>query len=220
MKIIGISGSPRGRLSNTRKLVEDVVEGARSAGAEIEFVDLSDLTIDYCTACNMCHINGGCSKKDDIVPLHAKMLAADGLVLGSPVYFSSVTAQLKTLIDRFSDAIHCQMFLGKYACSVATAGGIEHDTATSYMNDILLRLGCTVVGAVGAAMAIPGSLEAAQDKATGLGKDLAQAINEHRQYPEQEAIHKTMQERFKHLITINKDNWPHEYEYWGGKGWL
>ena len=145
MHILAISGSPRGGLSNTRRLLDRVLEGARSGGAETELVDLGTMHIDYCIACGTCYVTGKCSRKDDFAALYEKMLASDGLVLGSPVYFSSVTAQLKTVIDRLSDAIHCQLFLGKYACSVATAGG--QDTATvGYMNDVLLRLGCTVVG--------------------------------------------------------------------------
>lgn len=113
MRILGISGSPRGQESNTRKLVERVVEGAKSVGAEAELVDLSEMNIAYCVACNACHITGKCTRKDDMIELHQKMLTCDGLVLGSPVYFSSVTAQLKTVIDRLSDVIHCQHFLGQ-----------------------------------------------------------------------------------------------------------
>lgn len=138
MHIIGISGSPRGRRSETRRLVEKVLEGARAAGAEVEFVDLGDVRIDYCVACDSCHITGTCSRDDEFEPLREKLLAADGLVLGSPLYFNSVTAQLKTMIDRLAEIIHCQLFLGKYACSVCVSGGEEHDVGTSYMNDLLL----------------------------------------------------------------------------------
>jgi multimeric flavodoxin WrbA len=220
MRIIAISGSPRGKQSSTRRLVELVLEGARGAGADVELVDLSELDIEYCLACNACHITGSCPIHDDAELLREKMLAADGIVWGSPLYFESVTAQLKTVIDRLSEIVHCQMFLGKYACSVATAGGAEQDTAIKFMNDILLRLGCSVVGGVGASMSIPGSFDDAQEDAIELGRELVKAFEEKRAYPEQDKMHAMMHERFKHLISANRDNWPHEYGYWQDKGWL
>jgi len=220
MRILGISGSPRGRNSNTRRLVERVLEGARSAGAETELVDLGELDIDFCTACGVCHVKGTCVLTDGIEPLRAKMLAADGLVLGSPVYFEGVTAQLKTVIDRLSDVVHCQKFLGKYGCSVGTSGGPEYDSVIDYTNDILVRFGCAVVGGVGASMSAPGSFDAAQSSAVELGRDLVRAFEDKRTYPDQDKLHAAMHERFKRLIIANKDTWPHEYEYWRGKGWL
>jgi multimeric flavodoxin WrbA len=220
MRILAISGSPRGKQSSTRRLAELVLEGARSAGAETELADLSELHICYCTACGACHVTGNCVIDDEMGPLREKMLAADGLVLGSPLYFEGVTAQLKTVIDRLSGVVHCQEFLGKYACSVATAGGPEQDTAINYMNDILVRLGCAVVGGVGASMSISGSFDAAQKSAVELGRDLVRAFEEKRTYPDQDKVHAAMHERFKHLITANKDNWPHEYDYWQSRGLL
>lgn len=220
MRILAISGSPRGKLSNTRRLVELVLEGARSAGAKTELADLSELHIGYCTACNACHVTGNCVLDDDVNPLREKMLAADGLVLGSPLYFEGVTAQLKTVIDRLSGIVHCQAFLGKYACSVATAGGAEQDKAIDYMNDILVRLGCAAVGGVGASMSMPGSFDAVQKSAVELGRDLVRAFEEKRTYPNQDKVHAAMRERFKHLVTANKDNWPHEYAYWQSRGLL
>ncbi|MCX8052187.1 MAG: flavodoxin family protein [Armatimonadetes bacterium] len=220
MNILGVSGSPRGQRSDSRRLVERVLEGAEAAGARVELVDLGDLHIEYCLACDSCHARGTCSRTDDVVPLKEKMLAADGLVLGSPLYFNSVTAQLKTVIDRMADVIHCQRFLGKYGCSVCVSGGPEHEIGTSYMNSVLVRLGCWIVGAVGATRSVPGSFEEAQHDATVLGHDLVQAIQEKRKYPEQEIIHAEMRERFRQLIILNKDRWPHEYEYWRDMKWL
>lgn len=220
MRILAITGSPRGRQSTTRQLVELVLEGAKSAGAEVELIDLSEIKVGYCTACMACHIGGKCPIKDDFAPVLDKMLSSDGLIFGSPNYFNSVTAQLKTAIDRLSGPIHCQQFLGKYACSVGSAGGPEHELVTTYMNDILIRLGCAVVGAVGASPGIPGSLDTAKEAASVLGRELVEAITEKRAYPEQEAVHAAMHERFKYLVNANKDNWPYEYQYWQSKGWL
>lgn len=220
MRILAISGSPRGRQSATRKLVEQVLEGAKSAGAEVELVDVSETNIAYCTACGACHISGKCPVRDDFGPVRQKLQECDGLVLASPNYFNTVTAQLKSVLDRLSSEIHCQMFLGKYACSVSTAGGPEFDLVNDYLDGVLVRLGCSCIGGVGASMAIPGSFDKAMEEALSTGKDLVAAINEKRAYPEQEPIHAAMCERFKMLIKFNKDNWPHEYQYWLAKGWL
>jgi multimeric flavodoxin WrbA len=220
MRILGISGSPRGLRSNTRRLVERVLEGAKSAGADVELVDLSGIDIAYCIACDLCHVKGTCSRVDEFGPLHAKMLDSDGLVFGSPVYFSAVTAQLKTLIDRLPQDIHCQTFLGTYACSVATAGSPETEETLAYMNNVLVRLGCTAVGSVGSAVAVPDSMLAAEQDAVAMGKDLVKAIQEQRRYPEQDAVHALMHERFKRLVTFRKDEWKYEYEYWDSKDWL
>ncbi|NLZ29269.1 MAG: flavodoxin family protein, partial [Methanomicrobiales archaeon] len=54
MKILGINGSPRGSLSRTRRLVNAVLDGARSAGADVEFVDVCRLDIEYCSGCTVC----------------------------------------------------------------------------------------------------------------------------------------------------------------------
>lgn len=220
MRVIGISGSPRGEKSSSRRLLECVLEGAERAGAEVELIDLCKIKLDYCAACETCHISGACTRDDDFWHIHDKMLLSDGIVLASPVYFNSVTAQLKTAIDRLSDVIHCQKFLGKYACSVSTSGGPECDLALKYMNELLTRLGCSVVGGVGVTMSAPGSFEKAQQDAEALGKELALAISKKREYPEQMAVHSAMRERFKRLITANKDNWPYEYSYWAERGWL
>lgn len=220
MRILGISGSPRGRQSDSRRLVQRVLEGALASGAEVELIDLGEVNVAYCTGCGACHVVGTCPLKDEFAPIREKLLAADGVVLGSPLYFNTVTAQLKTVIDRLSQVVHCQMLLGKYGCSVATSGAPEYELATTYMNDILMRLGCTVIGSAGAAPAMPGAMEAAERDALALGADLVKAFDEQRTYPEQEAMHAEMYDRFKHLLSFNRDNWPWEYKYWADQNWL
>ena len=220
MRILGISGSPRGRVSGTRRLVKQVLAGAQAAGAQTELVDIGDMHIAFCEACDVCHASGECTRVDEFPQISERLLAADGLVFGSPLYFNSVTAQLKTLIDRCGEIIHCQRFLGKYAGSVCVSGGPEHDLGVAYMNDVLLRLGCAIVGGVGVCSSVPGSLAASEASAAELGRDLAQAIAEQRTYPDQEAVHAEMHARFKRLVSWNKDHWPHEYAYWRERGWL
>lgn len=99
MKILAINGSHRpGKC--TAELLEAALHEATKLGAECELVELSQLTIGYCSACNACLMKSECSMSDDMGGLVDKMLAADGIILGSPDYFSNVTARMKTFIDR------------------------------------------------------------------------------------------------------------------------
>src|SRR5512137_3132129 len=141
MKIIGISASPKMEKSQTRRLVMGVLEGARQTGADITLVDICSLKINYCTACGTCYATGECIHDDDFPVLLEKMLTADGIVLGSPNYINQVTAQLKTMLDRMADMVHCQSFAGKYGCAVCTAGGAKADEVADYMNEALQSYG-------------------------------------------------------------------------------
>ena len=150
MKILGICASPRGSKSATLRLVKAALEGAAENGATVELVDVCDLDIKYCNACQVCFKTGKCVHEDDFEELYNKILAADGLVWGSPNYFHTVTAQMKTLIDRMADAIHCQLLAGKYCCSVAT-GGNNYDQVTTYLDGLMMNFGAFVTGKRGCA---------------------------------------------------------------------
>ena len=172
MKILGINGSPRGSKSQTLILVNAVLEGAKASGADVELVDACKLRINYCNACDVCYTKGKCIHEDDFEGLYHKMLASDGLILASPVYFRSVTAQLKTMIDRMADAIHCQLLTGKYGCAVATAGSPNYSEVTDYLSRIITGFGAYAIGSVGATPSIPGDIEAKKRKAFKLGQTL------------------------------------------------
>ena len=215
MKIIGINGSPKGEKSQTRRLVMAVLEGARKTGADVTFIDVCSLDISYCTGCGTCYAKGECIHDDDFALLYQKMLEADGIVLGSPNYINQVTAQLKTLLDRMADGIHCQAFTGKYACSVCTAGGSMADEIAAYMNSALSSVGATTVGTVGVNfMGNPDAIVPAEQKAKELGKKLTGAIKTQWKDPAQEKILAERKEYFKRLVSTNKDIWAHEYEHY------
>jgi multimeric flavodoxin WrbA len=124
MKVIGLNASPRGKSSNTLRLVNAVLAGAKDEGAKTELVDIYTLHIGYCTACGTCYATGECTLIDDFVEIFEKITNAEGIVLGAPNYIDSVPAPMKALFDRMADAIHCQMLTGKFGCSVCTAGGV------------------------------------------------------------------------------------------------
>jgi len=221
MKIIGINASPKMEKSQTRRLVMGVLEGARQTGADVTFVDICSLEIKYCTACGTCYANGECIHDDDFPVILEKMLDADGIVWGSPNYINSVTAQLKTLLDRMADSIHCQSFTGKYGCAVSTAGGSMAEEVADYMNETMRNLGATTVGKVAVLLgADPNAIVPAEKQAKELGRKLADAIRTQWKDPVQDAYHKERREYFKRLVMFNKDLWKHEYDYWKATGEL
>lgn len=100
-KVVIISGSPTEN-GNTDLLCRAFAEGAREAGNEVETICLREKDIHYCRGCEACvKTGGGCVQKDDMAELIQKVHAADVFVLATPIYFMSVSAQLKTFIDRF-----------------------------------------------------------------------------------------------------------------------
>jgi multimeric flavodoxin WrbA len=221
MKILGINASPRGSKSQTRKLVQAVLDGASSQGATVELVDLSRLKIEYCIACGICYETGKCAKRDDFQTLYKKILSADGLVMGSPNYFHSVTAQMKTMIDRMADAVHCQLLTGKYTVNVATSGGAGHyKQVIDYMDEIMLNFSSFITGSVGVSARQGMKAWAnAGTKAFLLGETLADNIREKKNYVKQSKKFRDNRKYFQDLVKLFKNVWIHEYEYWEKLDW-
>ena len=216
MKILGINASPRSSNSQTLKLVKAVLNGARSKGARTELADICKLNIEFCTACGICHKKGKCVKKDDFQFLYEKVLTTDGLVMGSPNYCRSVTAQMKTIIDRMADAIHCQLLIGKYTVNVATSGGTgQYKQVTEYLNKVMLNFGSFVTGSTGVSIRQgPKAFENAEKRAFQLGENLTKDISLKKNYPNQRRIMKENRTYFQNLVKMHKDDWSHEFKYW------
>lgn len=222
MKILGILGSPHAN-GSTSTLLDAVLASAREAGAETERVGLAGLKMDFCRGCVQCYRTGRCVSKDDLEPLKEKMLAADGIVLGSPVYIRSVTAQLKTLMDRCAFFIHCFLLEGKYGASVATAGGADQEETAEFSNAFLRMCGAYTVGGVGALGDGAKSVrdpEVVLARASTLGRDLVAAIREKRVYPEQDEERAPLYELMKGMTLATKEMWPAQYEEWVRRGRL
>ncbi|PXV59385.1 NADPH-dependent FMN reductase [Dysgonomonas alginatilytica] len=98
--VLVISASPR-KGGNSDTLCNQFISGAQEAGHEIEKINLRDKDMNYCRACYYCkNHDGKCVIKDDIPEIIDKIIAADVVVLSTPVYFYCMNAQLKTVIDR------------------------------------------------------------------------------------------------------------------------
>lgn len=99
MKVLAICGSPR-KGGNSDILANEVLRGAADAGADTDKIYLQDLSLSPCRACYGCKGKGRCVQNDDGDDAVRKMIDADVLVLASPVYFYSISSQMKMMIDR------------------------------------------------------------------------------------------------------------------------
>lgn len=97
--ILVLSGSPR-KGGNSDILCDQFVMGAKESGNKVEKIFISNKKIGYCTGCYACEKTGKCAQKDDMADILEKMIKADVIVMATPVYFYSLDAQMKTLIDR------------------------------------------------------------------------------------------------------------------------
>ena len=131
-KIVAIYGSPR-RKGNTAALLKKAIEGARDSGAAVEEIVLRDLKISPCLEIYGCLEAGECAIKDDFQMVRDKILDARGLILASPVFFYTVSAHTKMLMDRFQS-----LWVKKYWVEKAPRGQKTHNR-----KGLLISVGAT-----------------------------------------------------------------------------
>lgn len=127
MKALIVNGSPRKRW-NTATLLKHALAGAEAAGAEAELVHLYDLTYTGCRSCFACKKIGGksygrCAVRDGISPVLRKALAADVLILGSPIYFGVESGMMRSFLERllFPLAVYAPGYPSLYTGKARTA---------------------------------------------------------------------------------------------------
>jgi len=184
-KVLVISATPR-REGNSDILADRVADGARAAGAEVEKVRLADRKIGYCRACDSCQKSREtlCVQQDGMSDLYLKILQADAIVLASPIYFFTISGQLKVFLDRtyaLGGGGDWTALAGKKAAAVFTYAepnalysGVTN--AFRMLQDACSFLGVELVGCVHAPCAAPGEIRgnaAALKAAEELGHELA-----------------------------------------------
>lgn len=147
VKVMGIVGSPR-KDGNTQKLVEVALEAAQGAGAYTELLTLHDKEMEPCIACDICRETGECAIYDDVRLVLEQMTSADGILIGSPVYFGNVTSQLKILMDR-SRPLRREFRLKNKVCGALAVGASRNggqETTIQAIHNYLLIQDAIVVG--------------------------------------------------------------------------
>jgi multimeric flavodoxin WrbA len=104
MRVLAFNGSPR-KEWNTATLLKKALEGALSQGAKTDLIHLYDLNYKGCISCFACKTKGGksygrCAAKDDLTPIFKKVEKADAIILGSPVYFGTVSGEMRSFMER------------------------------------------------------------------------------------------------------------------------
>ncbi len=180
-KILMIVGSPR-KKGNTQRLAEAFQQGAQEAGAQVQLVNLAETPVKGCLDCGGCNKTGRCVQRDGMEAIYEGIQDCDLLVLGTPIFFFTVSAQLKAALDRLhSYAIAIQYKFPKKECVLLAVSGdpeVEHmQQVVTYYRTLTGRLGWTDRGmilATGAKArgAIEGNI--ALEQAVELGRKVAQ----------------------------------------------
>jgi multimeric flavodoxin WrbA len=146
VKIVAICGSPHkgSCYSVLSTIAEDHPE------IDYKLIMLGELNFKPCKGCYACIARGEdkCPLKDDRDVVVNEMLAADGVILSSPVYVNHISALMKSFIDRVGYESHRPRFSGKQAMVMAVCGGFGADKATGYMSDILSTFGYNVAASL------------------------------------------------------------------------
>ncbi|MGD9047296.1 MAG: flavodoxin family protein [Anaerolineae bacterium] len=180
-QIVIVKGSPR-EDGNSAVLANQVAEGAREAGAQVESFYLHGMEINACDACDACHAEpySGCIVEDDMQILYPKLLDANALVIASPIYWFTVSAQTKLFIDRCYALVDAEGYAlrGRKVGIVLTYGDSDpfNSGAVNAMRafqDAYAYVGAEIVGMVYGSADAAGEIGANEElmaKAHSLGK--------------------------------------------------
>ncbi len=149
MRICALICSPRVN-GNTEVLMKEVLSIPQQQGIETEFIQAAGKKIYPCDACGSCQADNQCRIDDDMKAIHASLIAADGIVIGTPVYCWSVSAQAKIIMDRTYAFRSKRLLRGKIFAAVVVArrGGASQTMGTLATFAITQRM--TMAGGVAA----------------------------------------------------------------------
>ncbi|MCF8033399.1 MAG: NAD(P)H-dependent oxidoreductase [Desulfarculaceae bacterium] len=185
-KIVAINGSPHGGVGNTSLMIEMFRPTLRQEGFDLEVITLNGKNIEYCTGCALCLEKGKCWIPDEHRGLVSKLMEADGIILGAPVYFMHVPAVMKNFFDRSLAWGHKTPDTHKPGLAVSVAAAFGEVEVADYLARLLHVYGAYSVGTLTSLATGPGGFlgkEAVEARAQDLARDLARAIKEKRRYP-------------------------------------
>ena len=145
MRVLGIVGSPR-KNGNTEILMKEVLKVARDANCETEMFLMSEKQVAPCDACGTCFETGSCVVQDDMQELYAMLERADAIIFGSPVYFGSVSAQTKAVMDRMFALLGRRALKEKVAGALVVTRRVGAIQARSLLYAFCIAQGMVVAG--------------------------------------------------------------------------
>jgi multimeric flavodoxin WrbA/putative sterol carrier protein len=221
--IVALNGSPHAGVGNTSQMIEMLRPTLTAEGFELEVIELAGKDIEYCTGCAFCMEKGRCWIDDDHRKIVDRLLAADGVILASPVYFMHVTGQMKTFLDRCLAFGHKPRSTWKPGLAISVSAGMGETDAANYLAFVLRTFGAFSVGTLTAIATGPGEFlgkEAVVGRAADLAKDLARAIKEKRRYPATDRDLRFYQ-FMGSLVKSEKDTiMKHDYRHWQEHGFF
>lgn len=150
MKIVLLEGSPN-KNGSSNTLANAFIEGAKEAGHSVDVIDAAHANIHPCTGCIHCGYEGPCVQKDDVDDIRARVLAADMMVFVTPLYYYGMSAQLKTLVDRFcafNSSIQRKHMKSAMIAAAWNADGRTFEALESHYKTLVCYLNLKDMGAV------------------------------------------------------------------------
>ena len=188
MKILGLSCSPR-KSGNTETLMSEALDGARNEGAEVELFSVSGKEIKPCDGCQTCIKTSKCHIDDDMQAVYQKMVKADGIIFGTPIYFYTMTSQAKAIMDRTYAIRRPDIKLAnKVGGIIAVAGSIGLMEA---IKDLYFYIAINHMVAADYVSAYAGERGAVKNDAQAmkaaweLGREMVQLVKKGFQFPEE-----------------------------------
>ncbi|MEL7568796.1 MAG: flavodoxin family protein [Dehalobacterium sp.] len=122
MQVVAINGSHR-KGKNTAMMLQNVLDELEKHGVRAKLVELADYNLNFCLGCNSCLSQNNCQIDDDMKKISDILIKANGIILGSPVYWENVTTRMKNFMDR-TRFLHMKknMLAGKVGAAVTFAG--------------------------------------------------------------------------------------------------
>ncbi len=225
-KAFAFIGSPLKEGSNTAALAGMLMEelAALEPGLQYEIVTAGQVGIRQCGGCWSCMAKGECplDKGDDMRAMKQKMLEADLVVWGSPLYVEHVSGQMKTFLDRLATWYHTIRLAGKIGCTVCTTGGGSILGIQEYLQMLLKTLGVKVVAGLDGIGYTAGMLidpDGARSRARECAARLHPYLTGGRAIEADDDMERVFQ-AMKSKVTYGKDYLRAEYDYWKDRGML
>lgn len=225
-KIFGFIGSPLKKNSNTYALTKMMLDKLQEMDEKIDYEVLTagQVEINHCKGCWLCMRKGICpqDKKDDMRMLKKKMMEADFIIWGSPVYTMQVTGQMKTFLDRLSSWYHLLKLAGKSGMVVVTTASSGMEEVKQYLNMMLCATGVEVVTHLDTYGTFPKTLSDPEE-ALKQAQLKAAEVNPYITGEKTAETNDDLEEVFfnmKYKVTYGAKWLPSEYEYWKENGML
>ena len=204
-RVLAINASRQRR--NTYTLLQQVGELLAQRGIAVEQINLHDYAIADCLGCLRC-LEGGepCVHKDDYEAILAKIKAADGLILGTPVHMAGVSGKLKTLLDRMFVQVHRPELAGTPLLTVVSTGGSSLASTHRYLEEVGAMTGLYLCGRIGR-RALEMNKPVQPQEVAGFADAVLAGLESHRPALRQISFFRVVQWMGTSFIPLDREFW-------------